>query len=270
MKNFLFWVLAIVITLAAVVFQRKTGPTNPKSISFEFDSVLCDTKLPRSLEIQSNTSDLELEIDGITKEVNVSLYYKRYPSNESFTEVKAVQSDDLFKFTLPSQPPAGKIAYYVHIYDEVSSIDLFKDSPVILRFKNGVPAGVLIPHILFMFLAMLFANYTGILAFSKSTKVRRYIWLTFIFLVLGGLVLGPVVQKFAFGHYWTGWPFGSDLTDNKTLTLVLFWVAALLLTRKKPRKYLIIIAAILTLAVYSIPHSTLGSEYNYSKNEINR
>lgn len=270
MKNLLFWVLAIVITLTAVVFQRKTGPTNPKSVSFEFDSVLCDTKLPRSLEIQSKTSNLEFEIDGIAKDVNVNLIYKRYPSSDGFSSVKALQSADLFTVTLPSQPPAGKIAYYVQISDGINTMELFKDSPVILRFKDSVPIGVLIPHILFMFLAMLFANYSGIIAFTKSVKIRKYVWLTFIFLVLGGLVFGPVVQKFAFGQYWTGWPLGGDLTDNKTLSLVIFWVAALLLTRKKPRKYLVIIAAILTLIVYSIPHSTLGSEYNYSKNELNK
>ena len=30
MKKVLFWILAVVITLGASIYQRKTGPTNPK------------------------------------------------------------------------------------------------------------------------------------------------------------------------------------------------------------------------------------------------
>ncbi len=43
-------------------------------------------------------------------------------------------------------------------------------------------------------------------------------------LVLGGFLLGPIVQKYAFGAFWTGWPFGEDLTDNKTAVAVLAWL----------------------------------------------
>lgn len=269
MKSFLFWVLAIIITLSAVVFQRKTGPTNPKLVSFLFDSVLCKTALVRTLEIEGVTSNIELEIDGISNETNLQFFYKRYPSDEEFSPVMAIQSADLFTVKLPSQPPAGKIAYYLVLSNENSTVEVNINNPVILRFKKGVPAGVLLPHILLMFLAMLFANYTGIIAFTNSDKLKKYTLFTLISLIIGGLIFGPFVQYFAFGQFWTGWPLGEDLTDNKTLFLVIFWLVAYLLNRKKPRKYLIIIAAILTLAVYSIPHSTRGSEYKYSKSELN-
>ncbi len=269
MKNFSFWLLAIFITLSAVVFQRKTGPTNPKAVSFELNSTNYKTKLPRSLEIETKTSNLEFEIEGVSKDLQIDLYYKRYPSNEGFTPVRAIQSADLFTVTLPSQPTSGKIAYYLLVSDGDKNIEILKEKPVVLRFKNGVPPGVLIPHILLMFLAMLFANYTGIIAFTSSPKVKKYALITFLTLVAGGLIFGPFVQYFAFGQFWTGWPFGEDLTDNKTIFLVICWLVAILLNKHKPRRYLIIISAILTLAVYSIPHSTLGSEYKYSKTELN-
>jgi len=38
--------------------------------------------------------------------------------------------------------------------------------------------------------------------------------------------LGPLVQLNAFGDLWTGWPFGGDWTDNKTLFAFIFWVIA--------------------------------------------
>lgn len=90
-----------------------------------------------------------------------------------------------------------------------------------------------------------------------------------ILLGVGGLILGPMVQKYAFDAYWTGWPFGEDLTDNKTLVAFIVWVVAWLLNRKKgSRKYMYIIAALVMLLVYSIPHSTAGSEYDHTKGEV--
>ena len=40
--------------------------------------------------------------------------------------------------------------------------------------------------------------------------------------------LDLAVQKAAFGAYWTGFPFGYDLTDNKTVLMWLAWVLAAL------------------------------------------
>jgi hypothetical protein len=95
-----------------------------------------------------------------------------------------------------------------------------------------------------------------------------YTKITFVCLFIGGMILGPVVQKFAFGEYWTGVPFGFDLTDNKTLIGVLFWGLALAGNFKKPRYYLVILAALVLLAVYSIPHSAMGSELNYETGKV--
>jgi hypothetical protein len=80
------------------------------------------------------------------------------------------------------------------------------------------------------------------------------------------MILGPVVQKFAFGEFWTGIPWGFDLTDNKTLIAMVAWGIALWKGRKS--KYWIIFAAVVLLAVYLIPHSMLGSELNYETMEV--
>ena len=83
-------------------------------------------------------------------------------------------------------------------------------------------------------------------------------------LFLGGMVLGPLVQKYAFGTYWSGVPFGFDLTDNKTLLTMLVWLIALWKGwSTRARRIWIIAAAVVLLLVYSIPHSVLGSELNY-------
>ena len=44
---------------------------------------------------------------------------------------------------------------------------------------------------------------------------------------IGGMILGPIVQKYAFGEYWTGFPYGGDFTDNKMLIMWLAWAIAM-------------------------------------------
>jgi hypothetical protein len=82
------------------------------------------------------------------------------------------------------------------------------------------------------------------------------------------MILGPIVQKFAFGSFWTGVPFGWDLTDNKTLIAFLFWILAVVMNLKKERPVYTILAAIVLLLVFSVPHSLFGSELDYSSGQV--
>jgi hypothetical protein len=88
-------------------------------------------------------------------------------------------------------------------------------------------------------------------------------------MIPGGFVLGPVVQKFAFGEYWTGWPFGGDWTDNKTLAALVAWLVAWAICRWLPRfqRPAVLFAAIVMFAVYLIPHSIHGSELDWEEAE---
>ncbi|PLX11916.1 MAG: hypothetical protein C0594_03040 [Marinilabiliales bacterium] len=119
-----------------------------------------------------------------------------------------------------------------------------------------------------MFAAMLLSNLSALLAVAKRKKYRLYAMLAFLSLAIGGMILGPIVQKFAFGEFWTGIPFGYDLTDNKTLIAFIFWTLAFILNLKGRRPWVVVLAAVILLAVYSIPHSMMGSELNYSSGQI--
>jgi hypothetical protein len=103
-------------------------------------------------------------------------------------------------------------------------------------------------------------------ALPVSVDYRRLANWAAVFVFVGGFILGPLVQKYAFGVFWSGIPLGTDMTDNKTLIAFVGWLIALFLMRKgKPGRAGVVAAAILLLAVYSIPHSVLGSELDYSK-----
>ena len=123
-------------------------------------------------------------------------------------------------------------------------------------------------HIILVFLSMTLALRTGLQAIAGG-EVRGLLLATIVSLLLGAFVLGPIVQKYAFGVYWSGWPFGYDWTDNKVLVELAAWLgAALIATLSRSRRAAraaVLVATAVTLAVYFIPHSIFGSEYDYTR-----
>jgi hypothetical protein len=119
-----------------------------------------------------------------------------------------------------------------------------------------------------MFFAMLFSTLAGLMALIKYPQYRKYSVWTLVLFIAGGMILGPIVQNYAFGDFWTGIPFGWDLTDNKTLIALLFWILAVVMNRKKERPAYIVLAAIVLLLIFSIPHSMFGSELDYSSGKV--
>ncbi|HCC70117.1 MAG TPA: hypothetical protein DEQ09_03060 [Bacteroidales bacterium] len=282
MKSTLYWILAIIITLSAVYYQRKTGPTYSKHSDITANGMEYRLKLTRSIEI-SDRNYVKLAIKDST--VNACLFYKRLQVDEPYRSVDfkyeehpvnsfimnrifGIEKETGFFAYVPAQPPAGKIEYYFEITDDQGTNTYFENEPVIIRFKGTVPSKILTPHILIMFIGMLLSTLSGLMAIGKHKSYRKWgIW-TFIMLILGGMILGPLVQYHAFGHAWTGIPIGWDLTDNKTLITVIFWTIAVFGNRKKNRPGLTILASFILLLVYSIPHSIFGSELDYESGEI--
>ncbi|MBN1252569.1 MAG: hypothetical protein JXR51_16425 [Bacteroidales bacterium] len=267
MKKLVLWILAVIITLSAAVYQKLTGPTYPKREKIELNGDIYNIKLLRSY---GGTADapIELEIeDGL---ISAKLYYKYFPEheNEQWKTIDFVRKGDFIIAELPNQPMAGKLMYYISFYTEKGIVNLLNKEPVVIRFKGEVPKYILFPHIFFMFFSMLLANVAGLFAIWNISKYKLYTYLTFSFLLLGGMILGPLVQKYAFGELWTGIPFGWDLTDNKTLIAFVFWIIALIGNLKKDRKYLTIIAAVAVLIIFSIPHSMFGSELDRTTGEV--
>ena len=126
----------------------------------------------------------------------------------------------------------------------------------------------MIPHVFFIFFAMFLANVSGLFAAFNIEQFRRYTSITLILMLLGGMIFGPIVQKYAFLEFWTGFPNGMDLTDNKTLIAFLAWVVAFILNIKKANRTSVIIAALVTFIIFLIPHSMFGSELNRETGEV--
>jgi len=269
MKKFLLWSLAFIITIGAAIYQRQTGPTYPKKLDVTLNNEMYKLKLVRSLALDER-SEIKLGINDPT--IKARLFFKRFRSEEEYQvtdfKFRAEPKKEGIFAEVPQQPAAGKLQYFLEITDSKGTQTFFKDAPIVIRYKGGVPAFILIPHILFMFMAMLFSTLAGLMSVIKFPLYKKYTIWTLILLIAGGMILGPIVQYYAFGDLWTGIPFGWDLTDNKTLIALLFWILAVVMNRRKDRPIYTALAAIVLLLVYSIPHSLFGSQLDYTSGKV--
>jgi len=262
-QSVLIWVFAFIFTAGLAIYQKMTGPTYPVRNKIQVESSLIKYKLPRSGDCGQ---DMPVKISIADTSVQGEFTFKRYKSNDDWTTVPMIRKGGELVSMIPMQPAAGKVSYKINLVRNGQNYPLNDNHEIVLRFKGNVPLIVLIFHIFAIFGAMLLSTVTCLEAIFKGKNVLRYIWLTVIFFFVGGLILGPIVQKYAFDAFWTGWPFGHDLTDNKTFVGLIFWIIALVVQYRKPgNRSWPVIAGIVFLAVFLIPHSSLGSEIDYTK-----
>lgn len=267
-RTVLLWLLAFLLMAGSAVYQRLTGPTHPLRGSFEMAGQEYRYRLTRS---GWSYADEPVRIPNPGGEVAGTLYYKRFKTDDSLTGVPMRVQDDELVGDLPRQPAAGKLEYMIVLETPRGPVMIPGGTdPVVVRFKDNVPIWVLLPHVVFMFFAVLWGIRAGLSALFQPQRMARHAWISLLLMTVGGLVLGPIVQKLAFGAYWTGFPFGYDLTDNKTLLLWMVWVIAcgtLVMRSVKDwqRRAVVVAATVVMLFVYVIPHSARGSELDYSK-----
>lgn len=260
--SIILWVLAVILTLGISTYQRMTGPTKP----MRGEAIVNEQKLNYKLiRTWGKESPAEIKLSPEFNDLDVLLIYKRFKSHDNWDTIAFVDNQDYKVAYLPQLPPAGKMIYQVKVQSD-NDLYIINSEPAVLRYKGSVPAWALIPHIILMYLAMLFSMRTGFEALFVRKKTFKYSLSTLIFLVSGGLIFGAIVQKFAFGAYWTGWPFGTDLTDNKTAIAIIMWTIAVFVLRKNRNNLIMpVLASIILLLVYLIPHSMMGSEIDFTE-----
>ncbi|MCP4214548.1 MAG: hypothetical protein GY765_07820 [bacterium] len=262
-KSIFLWVLAFILTATIAIYQRVTGPTHPIRSSESLNGQVIKYKLLRSYTAFENLPvDITVPDTGVT----AVLSYKRYKLDEPRTKVPMQRKGELLSAHVPGQAVAGKVEYTIEVRSGDEVMVLNNGEPAVARFKGAVPNIFLIPHIIFMFLAILLALRTAMETLKAEGNFAWMINWTLGLLFAGGLILGPIVQKYAFGDLWTGFPFGTDLTDNKVLIIFIFWIVAFFL--KKKSKWWVFAAVVATLVIYLIPHSVLGSELDYSTGKM--
>jgi hypothetical protein len=261
--SFLLWILAVILSLGIGVFQRMTGPTYPVKSQEILGGTSVSYKLLRSY---TSYSDMPVEIIVEDKNARAFLNFKRYKSDEPWNEIEMERKGATLSADIPGQPSAGKMEYSIRVKNNDQSYLLHKGKSLVVRFKNKVPSSFLILHIIFMFFTIIFSLRTAMETLRKKGNFSWMVSWTLGIVVIGGMVLGPIVQKYAFGDFWTGFPYGTDLTDNKVLFAIMFWILALFL--KKMSKWWVFLAALFMLIIYMIPHSAMGSELDYKTGKM--
>ena len=262
------WVAAAVCAIGSAAYQRLTGPTMSVFGRITVDGAAYRYRLPRS---GTSTSDRVVSFRTAPGLLGGALDYRRLRSGDEWNRVPLAVEGDRLVARLPRQPAAGKLEYTVTLATTGGDVRMPADgTPVTLRFKDPVPAWLLLPHIILMFTALLVGIRTGLGAIWAPAGLRRLTVITLATMTLGGLILGPVVQELAFGQLWAGYPFGNDLTDDKTMVMWAVWVAAAVVivragaaTSRRVR-VAAFGAALVMLGVYLVPHSVRGSELDYA------
>ena len=258
LQTVLIWFFALLFTAGLAIFQRMTGPTYPIRGKIEINGETIKYKLLRTSD---DPGDQKLMIKVADTSIKGEFTFRRFKSHDNWSVQPMTREGENLVAFVPHQAPAGKVMYYVTLNKQQ-----LNPEPTILRYKGEVPSIIIAPHVLFIFLAMFFAVITTLEAIFKRKNVYLFTWLTVIFFFVSGIILGPLMQEYAFGALWTGWPFGQDLTDNKTLASLIVWIIALVVLRKnRENRIWPIIAFVVMLVVFLIPHSVLGSEIDYTK-----
>jgi hypothetical protein len=271
----LLWTVAAIATLACLMYQDRTGPTYPLEGEFDSTAGTVRYKFLRSETIGTDLAVVLLEPvpAGITGYVE----YRRFRSHDDWSRVSMTAGE--YKFSrrgrtetlrgagaaLPTlRERAGRYEYFVYLDDgRGEPVSVTGEKPIYARYKAAVPHWVLVIHVAVIFVSMALAVRTTLEALVDGSY-GWMLWATIGTLLLGGFFLGPLVQWYAFGVWWSGIPHGYDWTDNKVLVELAFWLLAAVLNRGGRRsRRSIYVAFIVTLVIYFIPHSLFGSVYDY-------
>jgi len=265
LKKVLFWILAVAVSMAAMTYQRFTGPTYPKKYEISYQNEEFRFDLPRSNNGRPGDYPVEVQLP---ETFSANIIWRLFPTENPWDTLVMEREGDFLSARFPHQPPAGKIEYHLELKADGNPIALHEVENVVIRFRGDVPAWALIPHVLMMILTVIWSTAVILFALANLPVYKRYVGMTIIFLIIGGFILGPIVQKYSFGQFWTGWPLGQDLTDNKVLFALIAFVIAWFMRKKSYGRWLAILASVVMLAVYLIPHSANGSELDPETGEV--
>ena len=255
------WTVAVILTLVSAVWQRWSGPTYPVMGKVV---VAGGTVAYKLLRTNSITDRQPVEVVVANPAVSGVVEWRHYPTAEPWRTLPLTRRGERLDAEIPPAPEplmpmAGKLEYRVRLTAGAEQV-VFPDLPAVTRFKGDVPVWILLPHVVAMFVGILFASRAALAAMFGG-RTRLFGLLSVALLLCGGFVLGPIVQKLAFGAYWTGIPWGYDLTDNKTLIAIVSWVPAVVqMRRKQDARLMVVVAAVVTMTVFAIPHSVWGSQ----------
>jgi hypothetical protein len=279
-----FWRIAaaLAFTLAMLVLSRNTAAVRSVHKIVEKEGIRIDHHtVPKQVGDQRPL--ISAKVEGATE---VRLVYKIGADGDyqSVTMNPRAGEADVFEASIPSHPKATKAWYYLEAVGQPGPQQIVvtlpeakpgEVDPIRLKFEGKVPAYIVIPHVLSIFGAIFFATLTLFTAVDlkrgKGALIKsvKYCGMTVALMFVGFVPFGWAMNYFAFGVLWEAFPFGRDVTDNKSQIMFLFWLVTLVLVwgtllGKGEQKNLIsargystlvIVSFIATMIILGVPHS---------------
>ncbi len=212
---------------------------------------------------------------GAPEEVGVTLHYYR---NERFQRLrmKPLEDTKYYGAEAPSGPLGSRVYYYIEAVgsngervvlpqsatgDFRSEYDYFK-----IRFEGKASFILLLLHIVLMIAALfylihaLYYSMNFLITGENAVKMEFSVNAGIVAFFITGFPIGWVIEKQVLGNYWEGIPFGWDITDSKTLIILLLWLTFIIIKRTgkisdKGFARSVIINTIVTIILFLIPHS---------------
>jgi hypothetical protein len=278
-----FWriLIAFIFTLVLLVFARKTTTVQSVHKTVEKSGILIDhNTVPK--KVGEGDAVIPVKVIGANE---VKLFYRIGEEELQAVDMGLKEGEnDVFVASIPYHKKGTQAWYYIEAQKQIGDAKLTvslpdKNSPnykpILLKFEGDVPPYIIVSHVFCNFAGIFFSVLaifsTVDLMRGKSTLKKSVIFslFTFIFLFTGFLLVGSALNYFAFGVMWEAFPFGSDITDNKSQIILFFWVVTLFLVKgtilgknpsqnlvsEKTYSFMVIISFVVTVVMYLIPHS---------------
>jgi hypothetical protein len=191
----LIWFLAFILTAAFLVWQKVSGPTYEK----RFDTELAGNRIKGELlRTHSINADMPVTIHVPDSAVTGTVVWRRYPTQDPWSRLSMLRDGEVLRSAIPRQGMAGKVEYHVELAKAGLTVKVPLEEAAVARFKGDVPNTILIMHVFAIVVAFLFSTGAGLEALTNGPALRQLSRIALGFLMVGGLILGPIVQKYAF------------------------------------------------------------------------
>jgi hypothetical protein len=209
--------------------------------------------------------------------ITAFIFYRVNGRSYQYTEMSPLDGGRYFG-AVPPFYRGDKMEYYIEARtasDMVTRVPAKEKRESFAVTVKGRPnTYILVAHIVFVFAGLFFFIFSGYLSYRALQHRRSLLYIPRIAFLgtaaffMAAVPLGMLVAYQTYGKPWTGFPVGGDLTDNKSLAILIYWaICAVLyrgsLWRKDPSQdllpmitlpYVHLAGAAVTVILFLLPH----------------
>jgi len=272
--------LVVVLALLASVFALLAAGCSSKEVVEESKQRWVRIKHVPITEARAGREiTLQAEITGGPpgSPLSAFIFYRTDARPFQVADMSALDKSRYFG-AIPPQSRGETLQYYI---EARTASDMVVRVPAreraegfTVKVKGRPNTYILATHVIIIFIALFFYMFAGYLSVRALQHRRSLLYIprvaflgTATFFV-ASIPLGMVVAYQTFGVPWTGFPVGDDLTDNKSLVILIYWIVCAVLYRgslwrKDPSHdflpmitlpYVHLAGSILTAVLFALPH----------------